>query len=274
LGTQHKIQQEKWPPSSLWIIVVICVIIIVALLIATILVLKTQGLNQGSLILVIIFGLGALVAAISGAMFAYFQWAYPKPVGDTKLPTDNTSDNSVIGNLSLAAHSSSTANATQPANASQIPSTDILISYTDADFNNAEWIAIQLEQAGYSVAFRSWDIGPGSNFIQEMNEATREAKRTMVVLSPDYLKSFEHHPEWAVAFNLDPTSKQRRVLPVYVRKVNPQLMGLLGPIVPIDLVGRDKSEARELLIKGVNFKPRERMRPPAFPGQSQNEHQL
>jgi hypothetical protein len=273
MRAQQKVQQEKWPPSSLWIVVVICVIIIIALIIATILVLNAQGLNQGSLVLVTFFGLGALVAAIVGAMFAYFQWAYPKPSGNTKSPVGLPSNNSTIGNLPSPVNFSPTANVNQPTDGTQTPLTDFLISYTDADFNDAEWIATQLEGAGYSVAFRAWDIGPGSNFVQEMNVASREAKRTIVVLSPDYLKAFEQHPEWAVAFNLDPLGKQRKVLPIYVRESDPQLMGLLGPIVPIDLVGQDRSVARELLLRGVSFKPRERMKPSTFPGQSQANQQ-
>ena len=55
---------------------------------------------------------------------------------------------------------------------------DFFISYNKADREWAEWIAWQLEEAGYTTVIQSWDFSPGRNFILEMDKATKAAKRT------------------------------------------------------------------------------------------------
>lgn len=51
---------------------------------------------------------------------------------------------------------------------------DFFISYNHADRAWAEWIAWQLEQVGFSVEIQAWDFRPGSNFVLEMDRATKE----------------------------------------------------------------------------------------------------
>ena len=45
---------------------------------------------------------------------------------------------------------------------------DFFISYTKADLPWAEWIAWQLEAAGYTTLLQAWDFRPGSNFVLEL----------------------------------------------------------------------------------------------------------
>ena len=59
---------------------------------------------------------------------------------------------------------------------------DFFISYTKADRQWAEWIAWQLDQAGYSLVIQAWDFGPGKNFVWEMHNATIQTERTIMVL--------------------------------------------------------------------------------------------
>jgi hypothetical protein len=66
---------------------------------------------------------------------------------------------------------------------------NFFISYNRADKAWAEWIAWQLEKAGFTTVIQAWDFRPGSNFVLEMQQAATEAERTVAVLSPDYLKS-------------------------------------------------------------------------------------
>ena len=67
---------------------------------------------------------------------------------------------------------------------------DFFVSYTQADRRWAEWIAWVLEEHGhYHVLVQAWDFGPGSNWIQEMQTGTRDATRTIAVLSDNYLAS-------------------------------------------------------------------------------------
>ena len=140
---------------------------------------------------------------------------------------------------------------------------DFFVSYNRHDREWAEWIAWQLEQAGYTTTLQAWDFRPGSNFVLEMNKAAAQAERTIAVLSPDYLASSFTQPEWAAAFAQDPTGANRKLLPVRVRECG--LTGLLPQIVYIDLVGLDEAAARQALLAGVKPERAKPTKPPAFP---------
>ena len=81
--------------------------------------------------------------------------------------------------------------------------TDFFISYNQADRGWAEWIAWQLEEADYSTVLQAWDFTAGTNFVQQMDRATKESSRTIAVLSPDYLTSQFTPSEWQAAFAQD-----------------------------------------------------------------------
>src|SRR5207248_1205419 len=81
--------------------------------------------------------------------------------------------------------------------------TEFFISYTGKDRAWAEWIAMQLEQAGYHTLIQAWDFRPGTNFVAAMDEAARRAARTMPILSEAYLASDFAFAEWAAAFRHD-----------------------------------------------------------------------
>ena len=81
---------------------------------------------------------------------------------------------------------------------------DFFVSFTQADRAWATWIAWILEEAGYPVLFQDWDLK--GNFVLEMDRAHRQTRRTIAVLSPDYLTSSFTAPEWAARFEEDATS--------------------------------------------------------------------
>ena len=141
---------------------------------------------------------------------------------------------------------------------------DFFVSYNGHDEQWAEWIAWQLENAGFSVLLQAWDFRPGSNFVVEMNKATQRAKRTIVVLSPHFLASGFTQPEWAAAFAKDPTGSNRVVVPVLVEETD--VVGLLGPIVHIDLVGLALEDAATKLLAGIQPGRSKPTSPPPFPG--------
>jgi hypothetical protein len=129
---------------------------------------------------------------------------------------------------------------------------DFFISYNQADKGWAEWIAWQLEAASFKVVIQAWDFRQGGNFVLDMQRAMEEARRTLIVLSPDFLASKFTAPEWAAAFAQDPTGSEGRLLPVRVRKCKPR--GLLAQIVYIDLVGlKDREQARQKLLEGIDL---------------------
>jgi tetratricopeptide (TPR) repeat protein len=144
---------------------------------------------------------------------------------------------------------------------------DFFISYNKADKAWAEWIAWTLEEAGYSIFIQAWDFRPGGNFVLKMHEAAAKTQRTIAVLSEDYLSAEYTHPEWGAAFARDPKGEGRVLIPVRVKKCNPE--GLHSSIIYIDLVGHSEEEACKEILEGL----KERAKPdkaPAFPANSQD----
>jgi hypothetical protein len=137
---------------------------------------------------------------------------------------------------------------------------DFFISYTAADHDAAEWIAWQLEDAGYRTVIQAWDFRPGSEFVTEMQQALVSAERVLAVLSPAYLDSTFARAEWNAAVASDPSGAAGRLLPVRVAEVT--LRGLDVPRIYVDLVGVSKEEATRRLLAGVKF---ERAKPPVEP---------
>jgi hypothetical protein len=77
---------------------------------------------------------------------------------------------------------------------------DFFISYTGVNRPWAEWIAVQLEAAGYTTVLQAWDFRPGSDFVHQMQQATTSAGRTIAVLSPAYFGSAFGEAERRAAF--------------------------------------------------------------------------
>ena len=84
---------------------------------------------------------------------------------------------------------------------------DFFISYTRADVAWAKWLDWHLRDAGYSTVVQVYDFRPGSSFVADMDRASREARTTLAVLSPDYLSALYTHSEWQEAFRRDPTGR-------------------------------------------------------------------
>jgi tetratricopeptide (TPR) repeat protein len=142
--------------------------------------------------------------------------------------------------------------------------TDFFISYNKADRTWAEWTAWQLEEEGYTTILQAWDFRPSGNFVLDMQRATREAERTIAVLSPDFLASSFTQPEWAAAFAQDPTGEKGILLPVRVRECD--IKGLLGQIVYIDLIKLDEAAAKRALFDGVKRGRAKPKQQPDYPG--------
>lgn len=78
---------------------------------------------------------------------------------------------------------------------------------SSCDSSWAEWIAWTLEDANYSCRIQAWDFRVGSNFVLDMDNASRQCDRTIAVLSNDYLAGLFTQAEWAAAFVGDPTGR-------------------------------------------------------------------
>ena len=137
------------------------------------------------------------------------------------------------------------------------------VSYAGADVAWAEWIAWQLEAAGYRVVIEAWDFGAGSDFVTEMRRATARVERTVAVLSPAYVASGFAIAEWNAAFATDPTGEARKLLPVRVVDFAPE--GLDATRVYVDLVGLDETSARGRLLAAVSTGRAKPKTSPPFP---------
>src|SRR5581483_2324063 len=140
---------------------------------------------------------------------------------------------------------------------------DFFISYNKADRRWPEWIAWQLEEAGYSTVIQAWDFRPGGNFVLDMQAAASDTERTIAVLSPDYLTALYTQPEWAAAFAQDPTGAKHLLVPVRVREC--EIKGLLPQIVYIDLFKLDEAAAKRALLDGVKTGRAKPKQKPGFP---------
>ena len=152
----------------------------------------------------------------------------------------------------------------------------IFVSYTQDDRPWADWIAWQLEAAGYEVRYQGRDFRQGASFMAAMQQAVTDAATTVAVLSPAYLASPFCTAEWTAAMAGDPTNAAGRLVPVRVAGGPPP--GLLAPLAFVDLVGADDVEAAQRLRAGVGASPalraalggppvpaRPRRGPPLFP---------
>jgi hypothetical protein len=124
--------------------------------------------------------------------------------------------------------------------------------------------------AGYSVLVRAWDMIPGSNWVNVMNQATRFAERTIVVLSTSYLEHSEFGiAEWSAAFHRDPIGLARRLIPVRVEDC--AVDGLLAGITHVDLFQLSgERDIRDQLLATVRAAVAGRAKPlvePPLPGQ-------
>ncbi len=141
---------------------------------------------------------------------------------------------------------------------------DFFVSYTTVDEGWAEWVAWQLEVAGYRVRIQAWDFVAGSHFVAEMLRAAQDAARTVTVLSEAYLSSSYAEAAWQAAWAADQSGRARKLLAFRVEDCDRP--GLLGQVISVDLFGVDRDTAVARLIaaaRSVRGKPKT---VPAFPG--------
>lgn len=142
---------------------------------------------------------------------------------------------------------------------------NFFISYTAVDRQWAEWIAWELEEAGYTTILQAWDFTTGSHFVTAMHLATQITERTIAVLSRAYLESAFSEQEWQAAWADDPSGAERKLLVLRIEDC--PRPGLLGQVVSDDLFGVGKELARTRLLAAVQEGRRKPPVPPQFPGQ-------
>lgn len=140
---------------------------------------------------------------------------------------------------------------------------DFFISYTSADEEWATWVAEVLEEKGYTTVIQAWDFAPGTNFVENMQQAIINCDRTIAILSENYFDSRFTQSEWEAAFVQDPTGERGKLITVKTSDHEP--IGLLKPIVYIDLFGVEEEEAKTKLLRDIDLSKRAR-NSQGFPG--------
>lgn len=126
----------------------------------------------------------------------------------------------------------------------------IFISYTGADTNFATWVAEILEKNDCDVTIQAWDFRPGDNFIKKIDSGLKDCKKMIIILSNNYLKSEWCKAEWTSKIAEQIENQERVIIPIRIEPV--ELKGLLKPLVYIDVVDKDETTAKRLILDGIN----------------------
>jgi tetratricopeptide (TPR) repeat protein len=152
-----------------------------------------------------------------------------------------------------------------PAHGADDDRRDFFISHASADEGWAEWIAAQLQDAGFSIELDVWEWTPGEDFIAAMETGLKRADRVIAIYSRSYFTRPYAQVEHRAAFATASSSGLPRVIPVQVEPcVIPELYGNL---IRIDIVDVDEAVATRRLLDGVSA-PIGRRHAPSFPGTS------
>ena len=108
--------------------------------------------------------------------------------------------------------------------------TDFFISHAGRDTAWAEWLAWQLQEAGYTVELDLWDWTPGEDFVTRMQSALERADRVLAVCTEAYFASVYGGAELRAAFAQQPAG---RIVPVLVEPM--ALPPLYASLIQLDL---------------------------------------
>src|SRR3954463_645009 len=119
-------------------------------------------------------------------------------------------------------------------------STDFFVSHAGRDTAWAEWLAWQLQQAGFTVELDVWDWAPGQDFVARMSAALERADRLLAVCTEAYFASAFGGAELRAAF-AGSAAPEGRIVSVLVEPGT--LPRLYAPLISLDLTGLDEAAA-------------------------------
>ncbi|MFN7954923.1 MAG: SUMF1/EgtB/PvdO family nonheme iron enzyme [bacterium] len=132
---------------------------------------------------------------------------------------------------------------------------DVFLSYSSRD---ADWVCGKLlpalEGARLKVCIDSRDFVAGAPLATEMERAAVDSRHTVVVLSPDYLKSGWTEFENLLVQTRDPAARQRAIVPIRIAPCD--VPPRLEMLTRVDFVPpADESHAFEHLIGALRKRP-------------------
>lgn len=109
---------------------------------------------------------------------------------------------------------------------------DVFVSYSSRDKQWVRgWLLQRLEDAGLKVCVDFKSFEPGAPLITEMERCVQRSRKTLLVLSKEYLSSEWCEFESLMTQTLDPGARQRRVIPLILKKCElPNRIEMLTPI--------------------------------------------
>jgi tetratricopeptide (TPR) repeat protein len=135
----------------------------------------------------------------------------------------------------------------------------VFISYAGRDLVWAEWMAWQLQDAGYRVELDRWDWVAGDNVMVRMNQALERADTVVAVVSEAYFEVERFTTdEWTSVL-----AARGRLVPLRVEDVRP--IAILRPYLFQDLFGLAELQARQVLLQAVAGPAGPPPEPPTFP---------
>ncbi|MDX3850527.1 toll/interleukin-1 receptor domain-containing protein [Streptomyces sp. AK02-01A] len=144
---------------------------------------------------------------------------------------------------------------------------DFFVSYASPELSWAEWVAWQLQEAGYMVELDAWNWDVGANAVTRMSQALTNARKMVALFSPAY---FEPHrfttDEWTAVVVLGRDSD--RLIPVLIEDMDKDIIpAVLRPLVPVRIHGVPADVAKERLLRAVSgAQPAPPVAEPPFPG--------
>ncbi|SNX56408.1 tetratricopeptide repeat protein [Streptomyces sp. TLI_55] len=143
----------------------------------------------------------------------------------------------------------------------------VFISYAGADRAWAEWVAWQLQEAGFGVELDVWHWRVGDNLVWRTSEALERADTVVALFSRAYFEQ----GHWTEMEAVSAIAGEGRLIPLVVEPLEPRdIPALLAAHVRSDLHSMEEPEALSALLRAVSdpTPPAERPRFPATPERS------
>jgi len=107
---------------------------------------------------------------------------------------------------------------------------DVFISYSHRDEDWVQnWLLPKLEAAGLRVFIDFRDFEPGAPNLTEMERGVSQSRKTVLVLTPDYLQSQWTEFEVLLVQTSDPAARRRRILALLLKPCElPARIGMLN----------------------------------------------
>jgi len=127
---------------------------------------------------------------------------------------------------------------------------DVFISYSHLDVGWVkEWLLPRLETAGLSVCIDSRDFEIGVPSLTNMENAVERSRKTLLVLTPNWVKSEWTKFESLMTQTEDPSGVRQRTLPLLLEKC--ELPKRLGIFTYADFTDKTQSEAQLARVIGA-----------------------